>query len=173
MSGLSLGLIETIGLAAAIEAADTCVKSADVTLVGYELTRGVGMAVVKIEGDVGAVKAAIEAARMSAGKVNKVVSTKVIPRPSNQIDVMIKNFDTVGLEIVEVEKIEKIEEIEEVKETEEFEKKIEETKKIEEETLVASTVDDVGERYTCNLCKDPKCPRQKGDLRNICIHYKK
>mgnify|MGYP000871443772 CR=1 FL=1 len=170
MTGLSLGLIETVGLAAAFEAADTCVKSANVTLVGYELTRGDGMAVVKIEGNVDAVKAAIEAARMSAGKVNKVVSTKIIPRPSNQIDVMIKNSDTVGLETEETEEteeiekeiIEKIEEVQVVKEVKEV-----------EEIQVASIVDDVGERYTCNICKDPKCPRQKGDLRNICIHYKK
>jgi len=92
----SLGLIETIGLTAAIEAADTAVKSANVQLVGYELTKGGGMTVVKVEGDVGAVKAAIEAARVAALKVNQVVSVKVIARPAKDIEGLIRNADTVG-----------------------------------------------------------------------------
>lgn len=96
MSQLSLGIIETVGLAAAVEAADVCVKSADVELIGYELTKGGGMTVIKIEGDVGAVKAAVEAAKISAGKINKVVSAQVIPRPSSQIDFLIRSRDTVN-----------------------------------------------------------------------------
>ncbi|MBP0575702.1 BMC domain-containing protein, partial [Mycobacterium tuberculosis] len=56
MAQASLGLIETIGLVAAVEAADVAVKSASVSLVGYELAEG-GLAVVKIQGDVGAVRA--------------------------------------------------------------------------------------------------------------------
>ncbi|PKU24088.1 BMC domain-containing protein [Telmatospirillum siberiense] len=96
MGHLSLGLIETIGLVAAIEAADAAVKSANVTLVGYELTKGGGMTVVKIQGDVGAVSAAVAAAATAAGKVNRVVSTKVIARPAAGIEGMVVNKDTVG-----------------------------------------------------------------------------
>ena len=76
----SLGLIETEGLAAGVEAADTAVKAANVTLVGYELTMGGGWTTIKILGDVGAVKAAVSAAAASASRVGRVVSTQVIAR---------------------------------------------------------------------------------------------
>lgn len=92
----SLGLIETEGLAAGVEAADAAVKSANVELIGYELTKGGGWTTVKIQGDVGAVKAAVDAARMAAAKVNRVVSTRVIPRPSAGLDMLVYNPDTVG-----------------------------------------------------------------------------
>ncbi|MCV5695846.1 BMC domain-containing protein, partial [Escherichia coli] len=58
MSGKSLGLIETVGMSAAVEAADAAMKSANVSLVGYELTKGGGMVTVKLEGEVGAINAA-------------------------------------------------------------------------------------------------------------------
>lgn len=98
MNGEALGVIETIGMAAAIEAADSCVKSANVTLIGYELTRGSGLVTIKIEGNVGAVKAAISAAKVSAGRVNKVYATLIIPRPAKDLDNIIKSKETVGLE---------------------------------------------------------------------------
>jgi hypothetical protein len=91
-----LGTIEVIGLTAALEAADTACKAADVTLLGYEATDGMGMVAVKVLGQVGAVKAAIDAARFAAGKVNKVVSTSVIPRPNEQIEPIIRTAVTVG-----------------------------------------------------------------------------
>lgn len=93
------GFIETLGLAAAIEAADTAVKSANVKLIGYEYTKGDGMCTVKVEGDVGAVKAAIAAASISASKVWGVYSTDVIARPAAGIDMLIHNADaTIGYE---------------------------------------------------------------------------
>ena len=78
----SLGLIETQGLLGGVTAADAAVKSANVELIGYELTKGGGWTTVKIQGDVGAVKAAVDAAKIAAGKVCRVVSTRVIPRPA-------------------------------------------------------------------------------------------
>jgi len=96
MAHPSLGLIETIGLAAAIEAADAAVKSANVTLVGYELTKGDGMTIVKVQGDVGAVKAAIAAAAAAAARINTVVSTQVIARPADGIQGLVVTPDTVG-----------------------------------------------------------------------------
>ena len=96
MQKKSLGLIETQGLAAGIEAADAAVKSANVELVGYELTKGGGWTTIKILGDVGAVKAAVDAARIAAGKVSRVVSTQVIARPSMGLTGLIHNTDTVG-----------------------------------------------------------------------------
>lgn len=92
----SLGLIETEGLAAGIEAADTAVKSANVTLVGYELTMGGGWTTVKILGDVGAVKAAVSAAEASASRVGRVVSTQVIARPSESLEALVINKRTLG-----------------------------------------------------------------------------
>lgn len=96
MSQRSLGLIETFGLLPAVEAADAAVKSANVELVGYEFAKGGGMTVVKVEGDVGAVKAAIAAASVAASKVGKVAATRVIPRPATGLEVMVRNGDTKG-----------------------------------------------------------------------------
>ncbi len=96
MQQKSLGLIETQGLAAGIEAADAAVKSANVELVGYELTKGGGWTTIKILGDVGAVKAAVDAARIAAGKGSRVVSIRVIARPSMGLTGLIHNTDTVG-----------------------------------------------------------------------------
>jgi microcompartment protein CcmL/EutN len=94
----ALGFIETIGLTAAIEAADTAVKAANVHLIGYELAKGDGMTAVKIEGDVGAVKAAVTAAQVAAAKVGKVVSVHVIPRPARDTEYVVLTPETVGLE---------------------------------------------------------------------------
>ena len=96
MQQKSLGLIETQGLAAGVVAADAAVKSANVELVGYELTKGGGWTLIKVQGDVGAVKAAVDAARVAAGKVNRVVSTRVIARPSSSLEQLIHTADTVG-----------------------------------------------------------------------------
>jgi microcompartment protein CcmL/EutN len=94
----ALGLIETAGLTAAIEAADTAVKAANVRLIGYELARDDGYTCVKVEGDVGAVKAAVDSARASAAKIGRVVSTQVIPRPAKGTEAMAFSKATVGLE---------------------------------------------------------------------------
>ena len=96
MGQRSLGLIETYGLLPAVEAADAAVKSANVELVGYEFAKGSGMTVVKVEGDVGAVKAAVAAASMAAGKVGRVAATRVIPRPATGLEAMVRNADTKG-----------------------------------------------------------------------------
>lgn len=90
----ALGLIETVGLVPAIEAADAAVKSANVRLVGYERTRGAGMITVKILGDVGAVKAAVEAGCAAASKVGKVVAVHVIPRPHELANPLIAYHDS-------------------------------------------------------------------------------
>lgn len=89
----ALGIIETRGLAAAVEAADAAVKAANVRLVGYEKTKGGGWILVKVRGDVGAVKAAVAAGVMAAEKVSKVISSHVIPRPSDQVEMLV---DVVG-----------------------------------------------------------------------------
>jgi len=78
--GEALGLIETRGLVAMIEAADAMVKAANVTLIGCEKI-GSGLVTVMVRGDVGAVKAATDAGAAAAKRVGEVVSIHVIPRP--------------------------------------------------------------------------------------------
>nr|WP_322152350.1 BMC domain-containing protein [Paratractidigestivibacter sp.] len=92
----SLGLIETYGLCAGIEAADAAVKSANVTLIGYELAMGDGMTTIKISGDVGAVKAAVDSAKAAASKVGQVASAHVIPRPAENLAGLVFNKRTLG-----------------------------------------------------------------------------
>lgn len=96
MAKEAVGFIETVGLVAATEAADAAVKSANVNLIGYELTKGNGMITVKIEGDVGAVKAAVAAANSSASNVGDVYAVHVIPRMAAGLDVMLRSTETVG-----------------------------------------------------------------------------
>lgn len=81
----ALGMVETKGLVAAIEAADAMVKAANVMLVGYEKI-GSGLVTIMVRGDVGAVKAATDAGAAAAQKVGEVVSIHVIPRPHTEIE---------------------------------------------------------------------------------------
>lgn len=92
----ALGTIETVGLAAAFEAADVACKTANVELIGYELAKGGGFVTIKVVGRVAAVNSAITAAKAAAEKVNRVVSTLVIPRPAGQIEPLIRNAATRG-----------------------------------------------------------------------------
>jgi len=85
MTNEALGMIETKGLVAAIEAADAMVKSANVSLMGYEKI-GSGLVTVMVRGDVGAVKAAVDAGAAAADKVGQVVSVHVIPRPHGDVE---------------------------------------------------------------------------------------
>ena len=88
MASEALGLIETKGFVAAIEAADAMVKAANVTLAGYKKV-GAGLVTVMIKGDVGAVKAATDAGAASAARVGEVMSVHVIPRPHGDVDTAI------------------------------------------------------------------------------------
>ncbi|MBW1808129.1 MAG: BMC domain-containing protein [Deltaproteobacteria bacterium] len=78
-------MIETKGLVGAVEAADAMVKAAKVSLVGKEFIGG-GFVTVMVRGDVGAVKAAVEAGSVAAKKVGELVSVHVIPRPHGDVE---------------------------------------------------------------------------------------
>ena len=84
----ALGMIETSGLVAAIEAADAMVKSANVQLVGKEQVGG-GLVTVMVRGDVGAVKSATDAGAAAAEKVGELISVHVIPRPHTEVDAIL------------------------------------------------------------------------------------
>ncbi len=84
----ALGMIETRGLVGAIEAADAMVKAANVQLIGKEHVGG-GLVTVMVRGDVGAVKAAVEAGSVSAKRVGELVSVHVIPRPHGDVELVL------------------------------------------------------------------------------------
>ena len=81
----ALGMVETRGLVAAIEAADAMVKAANVQLIGSEKI-GSGLVSVMVRGDVGAVKAAVEAGSAAANSLGEVIATHVIPRPHADVE---------------------------------------------------------------------------------------
>ena len=87
----ALGMVETRGLTAAIDAADAMTKAAEVTLVGTEKI-GSGLVTVLVRGDVGAVKAAVEAGESAASKLGELVATHVIPRPHSDVEKILPKF---------------------------------------------------------------------------------
>lgn len=80
----ALGMIETRGLVGSIEAADTMLKSADVTLIRQEKVDA-ALVTVFVQGDVSAVQAAVEAGREAAARVGELISAKIIPHPDESI----------------------------------------------------------------------------------------
>ena len=85
MAQEALGMVETRGLTAAIEAADAMTKAAEVALVGTEKI-GSGLVTVMVRGDVGAVKAAVESGSAAASRLGELVATHVIPRPHTDVE---------------------------------------------------------------------------------------
>ncbi len=108
----ALGMIETKGLIGAIEAADAMTKAANVTLIGKEKV-GSGLITVMITGDVGAVKAAVDAGAAAAEQVGHLVGVHVIARPHDEIENILKK-EIVEKEVIEETIIEAVEEISEV-----------------------------------------------------------
>jgi ethanolamine utilization protein EutM len=82
---IALGLVETKGLVGSVEAADAMCKAAKVTLLGKEISGG-GLVTVMVRGEVGAVKAAVEAGAAAAKRVGELVSQHVIPRPAQDLE---------------------------------------------------------------------------------------
>ena len=85
MEKQALGMVETKGLVGAVEAADAMVKAASVTLVGKEQI-GSGLVTVMVRGDVGAVKAAVDAGAAAAKRVGELFAVHVIPRPHDDVE---------------------------------------------------------------------------------------
>lgn len=88
----ALGLIETRGLVAAIEAADAMLKAANVQLLGKEVTKG-ALVTIKVEGETGAVISSVAAGMAAAERVGEVVSTHVIPRPHEELGIILADGD--------------------------------------------------------------------------------
>ncbi len=84
----ALGMVETRGLVAAIEAADAMCKAANVTLIGTEKI-GSGLVTVMVRGDIGAGKSSVEAGANSAGALGELVATHDMPRPHNDVEMIL------------------------------------------------------------------------------------
>ncbi len=91
----ALGMIETKGLVGSIEAADAMVKAAKVTLIGKEQIGG-GFVTVMVRGDVGAVKASVDAGAAAARAVGELVSVHVIPRPHEEVETILPGSEKKG-----------------------------------------------------------------------------
>ena len=84
----ALGMVETKGLVGSIEAADAMVKAANVTLIGKEKI-GSGLVTVMVRGDVGAVKASVDAGAAAAARVGELLAVHVIPRPHDDVELIL------------------------------------------------------------------------------------
>jgi ethanolamine utilization protein EutM len=93
MEKQALGMVETKGLVGAIEAADSMVKAANVRLIGKQQI-GSGLVTVMVRGDVGAVKAAVDAGAAAAKRVGELVSVHVIPRPHDEVEAILPGYET-------------------------------------------------------------------------------
>lgn len=104
MSDTALGMIETRGLVASIEAADAMVKAARVKLLSKEKVQG-GLVTILVVGETAAVKSAIDAGAAAAQRIGELVSTHIIPRPDEQIDDIIEGIEVYNEEIRQESKI--------------------------------------------------------------------
>ena len=89
---IALGMVETKGLVGSIEAADAMVKAADVTLIG-KVHVGGGLVTVMVRGEVGAVKAAVDAGAAAAQRVGNLISQHVIPRPHGEVEGILPHIE--------------------------------------------------------------------------------
>lgn len=139
----ALGMIETIGLVGAIEAADTALKTAEVEIVNRHIVKG-GIVTVELSGDVGAIKVAVEAGAEAAKKLGAFVSSHVIARPDEMVSKMIEENSITTIENIN----EKITEVIEKKDSEIEEIKIEaqEEVKNEETEIIEKLVDTLAEK---------------------------
>lgn len=111
----ALGIIEALGFTTAVAALDAASKAAEITLIGTEKIIGLGASVgvsILISGDVAAVQAAVDAGVKAGNKVGRIASAKVIPRPHDELDILIKKFSR-NLKVKE--EVEQVEEPVEVK----------------------------------------------------------
>lgn len=92
---MALGMIETRGMVASIEAADAMAKAAAVTIVSQTKSGG-GLVATLVRGEVGAVKAATDAGSVAANKVGEVVAVHVIPRPHDELEPIISGLTSVS-----------------------------------------------------------------------------
>lgn len=168
MADRALGMVETRGLIASIEAADAMVKAAKVQLIGKEKITA-GLVTILVVGETAAVKSAVDAGAAAAQRVGELVSTHIIPRPDDQIDEMVTNSRPVPSEEKKQLAIPK-------KNTKQKRKRIQQTKEesIEEieneikaepepKSSSSSTIDRLKEEALGKISLDSKSEKSKQD----------
>ena len=90
--GEALGLIETVGMVPAIEAADKMLKAADVELIAYENV-GSTLVTIMVKGDVAAVRSSVEAGAEAAAAIGKLTAKNVMPRPTRAVGNVVSIYD--------------------------------------------------------------------------------
>ncbi len=176
----AIAAVELVGLPTAIEFADSALKAASVKLIGYEYSKGSGLVTVKLSGDVGAIKAAVEAGCICAEAVGRVWSKIIIPRPSRALEMLIFSKETVGpahkpqvLTEAEAQEAEVQEDEAQEAESEEAAAQEEEAAQQDEEEAEQPVNEELDREreISCNLCNDLACRRKKGEPKSSCIHF--
>lgn len=168
--GKAVGIVECNGLPTAIAFLDTALKSADVKLLGMELAKGEGMVDIKLIGNVGAVKAAMEAGTIVADMIGGIMGKIMIPRPHDNIQCMLKNTYVMH-KLNQQENNGHDDQSILLGQTEKMAGTMVEVVACEGESMTLDDPDEMAKKqYTCNLCKDPKCTRIKGRPHAECIH---
>lgn len=173
---LALGLIETKGLVGAIEAADAMCKAANVKLVSKEKVTG-ALIVIKIVGEVAAVKSAVDAGSAAAQRVGQLVSSHVIPRPDDQIESIVyeKDLEPVKKKEKATPKVEEVEvEDDELTLTDELDDEVEEID-IEEkdeidETLTEEETDEPEDQFDLGYQEETGDIPAKSELQKLNVH---
>lgn len=159
----------------AICCADAAVKAANVTLIGYEITKGGGQVTVKLGGDVGAVQAAVAAGAAAVEQIGRVIGTLIIPRPHAEIKPILFNKENiiysqtaVGAQPANGEESPAgdVPEPLPVAGTDAPPNSGGDGSGGEEAVITTRS----HRKATCNICGDPECPRHKGDPHDKCIH---
>ncbi|MBK9099632.1 MAG: BMC domain-containing protein [bacterium] len=163
MADQALGMVETRGLVASIEAADAMVKAARVTLIGKEKVQG-GLVAILVVGETAAVKSAVDAGAAAAQRVGELISTHIIPRPDDQVRGIINGISATDASSIKSRPIEKVpspvkpklEKKIKVKEKELFEEVEPVTKSTTLSTIEKLKEEALGETYKAEKVKTPK-----------------
>lgn len=170
MADRALGMVETRGLIASIEAADAMVKAAKVQLIGKEKITA-GLVTILVVGETAAVKSAVDAGAAAAQRVGELVSTHIIPRPDDQIDEMVTNSRPVPSEekkqlaIPKKNTKQKRKQIQQTKEEsiEEIENEIKAEPEPKPKSSSSSTIDRLKEEALGKISLDSKSEKSKQD----------
>lgn len=180
----ALGMVEVIGYACAVSVADTMVKTAAVDIQGLQRAKGSGWLTIKVTGSVAAVEASVNAGKAQAQRDHLYVTSKVIPRlgsglgptflpqsrPKPQPPVAPKPTST-GETAPASESTSAADSVDSTATTSSASASGPATAEPANSASKTTSNSTPATHYTCNLCKDPACPRKKGEPRASCIHF--
>ncbi|MFC6169924.1 BMC domain-containing protein [Loigolactobacillus jiayinensis] len=173
----ALGMVEVIGYACAVSVADTMVKTAAVDIQGLQRAKGSGWLTIKVTGSVSAVEASVNAGTAQAQRNHLYVASKVIARLGTGLDSTflpqpkppVTPTPTPVTSAAPTVVIQPASVANSVAST--STSAIAEPSSATATSAANSAAPKATDHYTCNLCKDPACPRKKGEPRASCIHF--